>query len=253
MIGVYEAEINTIPSLIVVDTKKEGIALPVITYFHGFTSAKEHNLPLAYLLAQHGYRVILPDSKYHGARENGISANKRQLSFWDIVMQNVIELQYVKDYVDESGLLLDNRFGVAGTSMGGITTSAAMTQYNWIKAAAILMGTPKITTFANAILNEFKKKGDLPFKQEVISDLLDQLANYDLSKQPEKLNQRPLFFWHGEEDEIVPFHHAYTFYEQVAPSYFNPDDIVFIREANRGHKVGRYATLETVKWFANHL
>ncbi|WP_077297281.1 prolyl oligopeptidase family serine peptidase [Virgibacillus pantothenticus] len=253
MIGVYEAEIKTIPSLIVVDTKKEGIALPVITYFHGFTSAKEHNLPLAYLLAQQGYRVILPDSKYHGARENGISVNKRQLSFWDIVMQNVIELQYVKDYVDESGLLLDDRFGVAGTSMGGITTSAAMTQYDWIKAAAILMGTPKIKTFAKAILDEFKKIGDLPLKQEVISDLLDQLTNYDLSKQPEKLNQRPLLFWHGEEDEIVPFHHAYSFYEQVAPSYSNPDDIVFIREANRGHKVGRYATLETVKWFASHL
>ncbi|RFA37114.1 esterase [Virgibacillus dokdonensis] len=253
MIGIYEEKIDTIPSLIIVDAEKNGVALPVITYFHGFTSAKEHNLPLAFLLAQKGYRVILPDSKYHGARENGIHAEERQLSFWDIVVQNVTELQYIKDYVDEVGLLLDDRFGVAGTSMGGITTSAAITQYEWVKAAAILMGTPKITTFAQEIIDAFKQKGDLPVEQKEITNLLDQLAKYDLSQQPEKLNERPLFIWHGEADEIVPFNHAYSFYKQVAPTYANSKDIVFLGEANRGHKVGRFATLETVKWFVDHL
>lgn len=253
MIGIYEKEIKTIPSLVVVDEDKEKEALPVITYFHGFTSAKEHNLSLAFLLAQKGFRVILPDSEYHGVREQEISALKKQISFWDIVMQNVKELKDIKDYVDEEGLLLDERFGVAGTSMGGITTSAALTQYPWITTAAVLMGSPKITTYAKTLVNSFKRMGNLPVTDDMIDHLYEQLENYDLSKQVEKLNDRPLLFWHGENDAVVPFDHSYTFYEEAAKSYKNVDNIHFIKEANRDHKVSRHAVLETVKWFKEHL
>ncbi|GAA0447553.1 MAG: prolyl oligopeptidase family serine peptidase [Bacillota bacterium] len=253
MIGIYEEQINNIPSLIVVEADKAKEALPVITYFHGFTSAKEHNLPLAFLLAEKGYRVILPDSKYHGAREQEVSSLKRQVSFWEIVIQNVKELKDVKEYLDDKGLVLNDQFGIAGTSMGGITTSAALTQYPWIKTAAILMGSPKITTYAKTLVDSFKKMGNLPVTDEEINSLYEQLKLYDLSERPEKLNQRPLLFWHGEDDPVVPFDHSYTFYEQVAKDYMNPEDIVFLKEANRGHKVGRYAILETVKWFDRHL
>ncbi|PAV29220.1 esterase [Virgibacillus profundi] len=253
MIGIYEKNIKTIPCLVVVDADRENEALPIVTYFHGFTSAKEHNLSLAYLLAEKGFRVVLPDSEYHGAREQAISSLKKQISFWDIVMQNVKELKDIKDYFDEKGLVLNERFGVAGTSMGGITTSAALTQYHWIKVAAVLMGSPKITTYAKTLVNSFKKMGDLPVTEDMIDHLYEQLENYDLSKQMEKLNGRPLLFWHGENDAVVPFDHSYTFYEDAAKTYENADKIHFIKESNRDHKVSRYAIIETVKWFEEHL
>lgn len=254
MIGIYEKDINTIPSLIVVDEDNKGKPLPVITYFHGFTSAKEHNLPLAFLLAKRGYRVILPDSLYHGAREGKISPAKRQTFFWEIVLQNVKELEDIKDYVDESNLLLDERFGVAGTSMGGITTSAALTQYDWIKTAAVLMGTPKLTDYAKALVDHFQQKnGKLPRTEKEINRLYEHLTHYDLSKQPEKLKERPFLLWHGKADEVIPFEHTYTFYKQNESLYSNPLNFKFLSEANRGHKVGRYATLETVKWFTKQL
>lgn len=253
MIGVFHQKVKTIPCLVVVDSAKESKSLPIITYYHGFTSAKEHNLPLAYLLAEKGYRVILPDSMYHGEREVEISTIKKQISFWDIVMQNVKELKDIKDSLDEEGLILDNRFGLAGTSMGGITTAAALTQYQWIKVAGVLMGSPKITTYAKTLVNSFKKMGDLPVTDEMIGHLYEQLEYYDLSKQAEKLQQRPLFFWHGENDAVVPFDHAYTFFEDVKEFYTNQEDIHFLKETNRDHKVSRYAILETVKWFEKHL
>ncbi|WP_449354083.1 alpha/beta fold hydrolase [Virgibacillus natechei] len=253
MIGVFGETIHTIPSLVVVDSEKENQALPMLTYFHGFTSAKEINLPLAYLLAEKGFRVVLPDSKYHGERETEISSAKRQISFWDIVMQNVEELQTIKDFFDQNGLILNNRFGVAGTSMGGITTSAALTEYPWIKTAAILMGSPKITTYAKTLVDSFKKMGDLPITEEMIGNLYEQLGHYDLSTQAEKLEGRPLLFWHGENDGVVPFDHSYTFYEEAKKMYKNPENIQFLKEANRDHKVSRYAILETVKWFEKHL
>lgn len=253
MIGISKQTLGDIPSLVVVDTEKNDVALPVVIYSHGFTSAKEHNLTIAYLLAEEGYRVVLPDSELHGEREQNVSALKKQISFWDIVLTNVKELEELKQGLDEKGLILDGRIGVAGTSMGGITTSAALSQYDWIKTAAILMGSPKITTFAKTLVASFKKEGDLPVTDEQIAALYDELERCDLSLQPEKLNQRPLLFWHGQNDSVVPFDHSYTFYDDVKASYKNKEAIRFITEKNRDHKVSREAILETVKWFVKYL
>jgi len=253
MISIQKEEINSIPSLTVTYTNKINEPLPLIIYFHGFTSAKEHNLPIAYLLADKGYRVILPDSKYHGERETVLTASERQISFWNIVIQNIDDLQKIKDYYEQRKLILNNRIGIAGTSMGGITTSAALTQYSWINVAAVLMGSPKIMTFAKALVNHFKQVGDLPLTEEMVNNLYASLEKYDLSKQPDKLDHRPLLFWHGENDAVVPFDHSFTFYNEVKNLYKNMDQIRLIKEKNRGHKISRYAILETVKWFEKFL
>lgn len=253
MIGVSNRKFNTIPALVIVEATKENEALPVVLYHHGFTSAKEHNLPLAYLLAEKGFRVVLPDSEYHGEREVDISAKKKQISFWDIVMQNVHETKEIYDVLQSEKLILDDRFGIAGTSMGGITTSAALTQYPWIKVAAVLMGSPKITTYAKTLVSSFKRMGDLPVTDEMINYLFESLKQYDLSEQMDKLNNRPLLFWHGEDDAVVPFDHSYTFYEKAKEQYDKKDDIQFLNQPNQGHKVSRYAILETMKWFEKYL
>lgn len=197
--------------------------------------------------------MILPDSQYHGARELDVSSEKKQVSFWDIVMNNVVELEGIKQELDEKQFIQDGRIGIAGTSMGGITTSAALTQYPWIKSAVILMGSPKITTYAKTLVDSLGKTGHLPVTDEMIEELYEKLQQYDLSLQPEKLDNRPLLFWHGENDAVVPFDHSYTFYEEAAKLYKNKAHIDFIKEANRDHKVSRYAILETVKWFEKYL
>lgn len=253
MIGIIKEKFENIPSLVVVDSNKQREALPTVIFFHGFTSAKEHNLTIAFLLAEKGYRVVLPDSELHGDREQETTELKRQISFWDIVLNNVKELEIIKQILDDENLILDGRIGVAGTSMGGITTSAALSQYEWIKSAVILMGSPRITTFAKTLVESFKKEGDLPITDEQIAALYNQLETCDLSLQPEKLNERPLLFWHGQQDAVVPFDHSYTFYDEVKQDYSNPEAIQFIKEQNAGHKVSRKAVLELVKWFEKYL
>ncbi|WP_163972023.1 alpha/beta fold hydrolase [Oceanobacillus halotolerans] len=253
MISIYHESIADIPSLHIVHDSNKNEQLPVVVYFHGFTSAKEHNLPIAYLLAEKGYRVILPDSIHHGERETEISAFKKQIAFWDIVIQNINELKGIYEDLYERKLILEDRFGVAGTSMGGITTAAALTQYSWIKAAAILMGSPKMRTYAGMLVDSFRKAGELPVSEKTITALFDQLDHYDLSQQPEKLNGRPLLFWHGEKDPVVPFDHSYTFYKEVEKQYKSRDKIHFVKEKDRGHKVTRPAILEAVKWFETYL
>ncbi|QDP42112.1 prolyl oligopeptidase family serine peptidase [Radiobacillus deserti] len=250
MIEVFKERWGEIPVLTIVEAAKREESLPVLTYFHGYTSAKEHNLPIAYLLAEKGYRVILPDSLHHGERENDIPHAERELQFFHIVQQNLMDLATIKQELDTRNWIKEDRFGVAGTSMGGITTAAALTQFPWIKAAAVLMGSPKLTEYAKRMVDEVKKRMDrFPMTDDQVTDILHQLQHIDLSMQTDKLMERPLFFWHGDKDPVVPFEQSYSFYEEVTKLYKNPENIRFLREVGRGHKVSRFATLETVNWF----
>ena len=253
MIGIEKVKIADIPCLIVEDNEVKNKPLPMITYFHGFTSAKEHNLPIAFLLAEEGYRVILPDSMLHGEREKNTTFIKKQLAFWDIVMQNVADLQTIHQYFQGKHLIKDDLFGVAGTSMGGITTSASLVKYPWIRVAAVLMGSPKLLDFAKVIIEEYEKTEHPPLPEEKIKTLLNDLESIDLAKHMERLAERPLLFWHGDKDPVVPFEHSYTFYQAARDMYKNKKQIHFIKEVGRDHKVSRFAILETVKWFKKHL
>lgn len=253
MVDVQNIEINNIPSLVVTSSNKQNEPLPTVIYSHGFTSSKEFNLPIAYLLAAEGYRVVLPDSLHHGERAGQIQSVERQGAFWHIVLQNLEELKTIRNYFADQNLIENDLVGVAGTSMGGITTAAALTQYDWIHVAAILMGSPKMTEYANLTIDQFLQAGELPVTEEELNTLLGQLKSLDLSLQPDKLENRPLLFWHGESDTVVPAEHAKSFYENVKGSYENGDHIRLLLEANRNHKVSRRAVLETVEWFKQYL
>lgn len=42
-----------------------------------------------------------------------------------------------------------------------------------------------------------------------------QLKKYDLTQYPEKLGNRPLLFWHGKLDEVVPYRYSHQFFEKI--------------------------------------
>lgn len=254
MIGIYHQTIAHIPTLIVVDAEKENEALPVVTYIHGITSVKEQNLSIAYLLAEKGYRVVLPDCIYHGEREEGLTTEQQSYKLWEVVLENLKEIPLLYHELNESNLIKDGRFGLAGTSMGGITTSAALTQFDWIKAAAVLMGSPQPVRFAKEQVNYLNEMNvEVPLTEHEQTQLIHALEKIDLSMQVEKLNERPLFFWHGEIDQVVPFDHSYSFYNSAISHYKNPENIRFLREVGRDHKVSIMAMHETVNWFDFHL
>src|SRR5699024_5009577 len=111
-----------------------------------------------------------------------MSKVKKQLAYWNIVLQKVEEIKQIREDLQNKQLILNDRFSVAGTSMGGMTTSAVLTTYPWVKVAAILMGTTKITLYAKQLINELSQQIKLPPKEE-IDRLLKTLETYDLSKQ----------------------------------------------------------------------
>jgi hypothetical protein len=152
-------------------------------------------------------------------------------------------------------LVNPDRIGLAGTSMGGVVTLGAMTQYPWIKAAVSLMGMPAFEQFSLWQLEKFKNQGiPLPFSEEQIAEQLAILRDYDVSLHPEKLANRPLLFWHGKKDPIVPYPLTYQFFELVKQDYRQtPEKINFITDEQIGHKVTREGLKATVEWFERFL
>jgi fermentation-respiration switch protein FrsA (DUF1100 family) len=229
--------------------------VPVVFFLHGHTSAKEHNLHYAYNLAEKGLRVILPDAILHGERSEEVDDVQITLRFWEIVLTSLEELKVLKEETVKRGYASEGKIGVAGTSMGGITTLGALKLYPWINAAAVMMGAPGYVQLAKAQIKQYESRGfKLPMTAEEREKIFAALEYVDLTKHLQTLNQRPLFFWHGEQDPTVPFEPTYNFYEAIREDYQEvPKRLHFIREANAGHAVSRKGMLASVDWLADHL
>ena len=251
MIIVEKSLLNNNPFLHIVNNSGQQKKLPLIIFVHGFTSAKEHNLHYAYFLAEKGFRVILPEALYHGEREQGLTEKDLYSHFWEIVIKTIHELNDYKEYYVNEGLVDEEKIGLAGTSMGGMVTLGALTQYKWVKAAVSLMGMPAFEEYLHWQLEQMQRLGvNLPFTNEQIAEQFSVLRQYDLSLHPEKLENRPLLFWHGKKDPIVPYALTYQFYQSIKDDCGN---IHFITDDQADHKVSREGLKATVEWFEKHL
>ncbi|MGD7009165.1 prolyl oligopeptidase family serine peptidase [Metabacillus sp. 84] len=255
MILVEKTTAGGIPVLHVVKDELKHEPTPFVIFVHGFTSAKEHNLHYAYLLAEKGARVVLPEALYHGERAEPLEPMELNVRFWDIVMNTIHELKPIKEDFVQQGLVDENRIGLAGTSMGGIVTLGALTQYDWISAGVSLMGSPYYVHFLRKQVEYLREAGKvLPISDEDLETKMQSLEQYDLSLHKEALHGRPLLFWHGEKDQVVPFKPTWAFYEELKTAYeAEPEKIKFIRDPNADHKVSREGLLGLVNWFNQHL
>ncbi|MFJ8267458.1 prolyl oligopeptidase family serine peptidase [Peribacillus asahii] len=255
MITIKNEKVGNIPVLHMSKEELFEKKQPLIFFIHGFMSAKEHNLHYAYLLAEKGFRVILPDVIHHGERESGYSEKELSSRFWKMIVQTIHELNILKEELVSRHLVLADKIGVVGTSMGGIVTNGALAAYDWISAAVSLMGNPAYVRFAEYQVEQMKKiLPELDLKEKDVQEQLELLKPYDLSLNPDKLQNRPLMFWHGAKDQVVPYKFAHDFYQHIKSNYESePDHLMFILDEKAGHKVSRFGVLQTVAWFDKHL
>lgn len=192
--------VGTIPLLEVVDKKHLFDRLPLIIYYHGWQTSKELVLTQARKLAKEGFRVVVPDAENHGERKRPVSKIP-SLTFWQSIQTNLFEFSTILDFFEQ--LKVVDTVGVGGVSMGGMTTTALLTQHPEIQAAACVMGSPSLLGYRRLLLTNIEKRGyTMPKDYE---KLTSWIPAYDLETHYEKLDKRPLFFWHGTEDEKIPF------------------------------------------------
>lgn len=213
--------LGTIPLLEVVQQEKRNESMPLVVYYHGWQSSKELVLTQGRKLAEAGFRVLLPDAANHGDRKQQITKIP-SLTFWQSIHTNLFEFGYIVNHFKQLGLVED-QIAVGGVSMGGITTCALMTNHPEIKAAACIMGSPKPVAYRERIFAYAEELGR--FYPKDYESLLAWIPYYDLSRQPEKLAGRPVLFWHGNQDVVVPYEDTAEFVAE------NPEaNLTFIEE-----------------------
>ena len=223
---------------------------PTVIFSHGHLSAKEHNLHYAYHLVNQGVRVIMPDAIYHGERDENLSELDLTLKFWDIIMKSIEEVQFLYEEDKRKGYITTGKVGLAGTSMGGIVTSACLTQYDWIDTAAICMGVTSLSKLAEYQFNTIKLNGaSLPLTTQQKNEVIKYLQPFDIENKREIFNKKPIIFWHGAQDQIVPIHLSYNYYEEQLTNTLAE----FLREEKSEHKVSRQGLLKVTSFIAQHL
>jgi hypothetical protein len=249
MVEMYEETVEGIQVIHAVPAGQYQQPLPTIFFYHGFLSSKEIYSYFGYTLAKAGFRVILPDALMHGARAEKDDA-RTVANFWGILQNNIDELAILKDVFVGRGLADPQRLGVGGVSMGGMTTMAALVKFPWVKAAANLMGSGYFARLSHHLFPAFNA-GDI-VQRDVFEREAGPLLSLDIGGKAALIADIPLFVWHGEEDDVVPFAESQRLREELADSGADAN-LTFISEAGAKHKVSVHALAEATAFFAAKL
>lgn len=216
--------------------------LPVVIFYHGFTSSKLVYSYFSVALAQAGFRVVMPDAPDHGSRFSG-DEQARLSQFWQILQGSLGEFSALRDALYQAGLVDDERLAVAGASMGGMTALGIMARHPEVKCVASLMGSGYFSTLSQTLFP--------PLAQD-IDAVQASLAGWDVTHALPHLADRPLLLWHGEADDIVPA--AETFRLQQALVREGLDShLTCLWEAGVRHRITPTALDATTAFFRQHL
>lgn len=241
--------ISKIPVLEVVNKDLRKKKIPIIILYHGWKSSKELILTQARKLADKNFRVIVPDAMNHGKRKQAISSIP-SFTFFNSIQGNIAEFDTLINFYREIKLLDDDTIGVGGYSMGGMTTSALMTQHPEIKVGASIMGSPTPVLYSQRVQKLVAAAGysypkDLPL-------MLSWLKNYDLSLQPEKLANRPFLMWHGTADKRIPFAEPRDFYAEIKDKDYAQNTKFWVGQ-DEGHLVTTELMSQIADFFEENL
>lgn len=228
---------------------KMNLALPTVMFYHGFSSSKIVYSYFAVALALAGFRVVMPDAAEHGARFNG-DTQGRLMRFWQILHQNMTEFAALRDALLAENLIADQRLGVAGASMGGMTALGIMTHHPEVSCVASLMGSGYFTTLSRTLFPPSFVM--TPGLQRQLDAVIAPLEEWDVTHQLARLADRPLLLWHGEEDDVVPAEESFRLQRELAVRQLDRQ-LTWQWEPGVKHRITPSAVDATVAFFTRHL
>lgn len=78
------------------------------------------------------------------------------------------------------------------------------------------MGTTSYTKLALHQVEELKQKGvTFPLSEEQQTGLIQMLQKFDMEQHEDLWANKPIIFWHGERDTVVPYHMSRDYVEQL--------------------------------------
>lgn len=234
--------IDEIPVIEMVQDGLDNKPAPLVIFYHGFSNTKDGMMTYGNEVAKKGFRVIMPDAKHHGERRAfGLDYNANGLVFFEAIKTNIEEFPKITHHFSSKDLIQDDFIGVAGMSMGGMTSSLLTRSNSNINATVILMGTPQQEVFNNWLINQYisQIEDSLPVN-EYAKTMYDQMTQFfqlhDLGQSREAIASRPILFWHSKQDPVVPYTFTEEFVQQVSQT--EEGKYVYLKlDDGGGHKV----------------
>lgn len=249
LINIENIKINNIPTTII-SPKNYNTKMPVVFFYHGWSSSRDKHFNLGTLLGCNGYLVVIPDSINHGERgiidHNDMQTGLAQ--FWPTVVNSLKEFPALLEYIKNNYDINENKIGVAGHSMGGMITSGILAHNPIVSAAVILNGSG---AWADATLDLLGSHYEE--QKEVIDKGLTELQPIIPLNNIEKFIDTPTLILHGENDKIVPIHSSKIFYDALKEKYNDKNLVSMVTFDRLNHYITEAMITEMINWFNHHL
>ncbi len=233
-VKVEEKQFDEIPYLSFVPKSGQG-ERPTVIYYHGWHSSKEFKRFEAMLIASFGYRVIVPDALYHG--ERGIvdydAPGSIDRYLWEIIFQSVEESERFISHLEEAYGIQAEQVFVMGSSMGAMIAAGVFSKNPRIKGLASVSG---LLAWEKAL-----KQGAMP-EAGAYAELIQQ---YDLHRNPERMQKRPVLILHGVEDNALPIELQREFYQAAKGEY---SQVEMVEYDQVGHRFSMNMMQKLMMW-----
>lgn len=186
MVEISPDTLNGIDVLHATPSGQQEYPLPTIFFFHGYTLSKEVYAYFGYALAQVGFVLFCLTRRCTARVMTVMRPAVYAISgiFCNLTCRNC-----------RGRWIADEKIGVAGASLGGMTALASMTRYPWISAVASFMGSGYFSALSRSFFPPVPTGS--PGSDDLLRQLAQTLANYDVTDRLSALANRPLLLWHG--------------------------------------------------------
>jgi dienelactone hydrolase len=229
-----------------------GKRAPLVLLSHGFTGCKENWLEQLDELTAKGYFAVAMDNRLHGERAGAGFGSLLRDGRLDlpalrrVMAETATDMSALIDHFEQDEAVDSGRIAVAGVSMGGFVSFAA------------LVGDPRIKVATPIIASPYW--GDIPGDAPVDLDTAAEadLAGFAAANEPaaqkESIPPRALLMQIGAEDSHYDGARVERFYEELRPLYGDdPERLRLIVHPGVGHDFTAEMWANAVAWLGMFL
>ncbi|MEE6450564.1 alpha/beta hydrolase [Gottfriedia acidiceleris] len=205
-----------------------------IIMFHGWGSTIESQKQLGKELSELGFKVVIPEMKYHDSRQalnNHFDQEILQTYFWKTIFETIDEedeMIYLLNLHKENTILF-------GSSMGGFIASGIFFTNN---SYAGLINVNGSSSFIYSEKDFRKKDSRVPLNESE----LETFVKYD-PKFKESTIRKPVLFLHGEQDLVIPIGGQLDFLTTK-----HNDDIDLLKYKDVNHTITSSMKNDIINW-----
>jgi dipeptidyl aminopeptidase/acylaminoacyl peptidase len=237
----FQTNICGIPCLQVNPSMKP---MGTVLLYHGWVSNINDYFFFASLIANWGYKVIVPELPYHGERGKLDYFNTLVLQkyFWNVVIQGVQEADAIVSELTK----MDENIGIIGHSTGGFISAGIFSKNSRLQSSIVINGS-----CAWVKVEELFREKD--GRSPMISNERRSLEEHDPASHLKFDGKRGILLLHGKEDTTIPIE-SQRYFMKIMSQYNIPSDYLQLVEySNVNHCVTLGMLEKSKEWIDKHL